>query len=269
MPFHIRLFRIRLFHIKLFPIRPFRIRLFQLGHSKLGYFEACALSSTVMMYADDACLTACNHDLNALELQLNDDLTKAQLWLQTNKLTVNVKKTKYVVIASKNKLKGLNHDPEIKINNQTVERMHSYKYLGIEIDESLNWQAQIEIICKKVSAGLGALKRIRDFVPHRILLKMCDALVLSYFQYCSEVWGCVGKCLSDKLQKLQNRAGRIITYSDYSVRSADILDILGWEILNINAPDNWELVYLKLEIISILPSLNLCLNQHPMFIHTT
>ena len=75
--------------------------------------------------------------------------------------------------------------------------MHSYKYLGIEIDESLIWQEHVEIIWKNVSAGLGDFKRIRNFVPHRILLKMYDTLVSPYFQYCSEVWASVRKCLPD------------------------------------------------------------------------
>ena len=46
---------------------------------------------------------------------------------------------------------------------------------------------------------------------------------------CSEEWGYLGKCVSDGLQKLQNRAARIITYSCYKHRSSDILNDLGWE----------------------------------------
>ena len=172
-------------------------------------FEACALSTTVMMYAYHTCLITCSDDFYSFEMQLSNDLNKPQLGLQGNKLAVNAKKTRYIVIASPNKLtNGLDHDPVINIHNQSIETMHCYKYLGIEIDESLNWQVHVEIICKKVSAGLGALKRIRDFVPHRILLKIYDILVSRYFQCCSEVSSCVGKYLSDRLQKLQNRAGR-------------------------------------------------------------
>ena len=60
---------------------------------------------------------------------------------------------------------------------------------------------------------------------------MYDALVAPYFDYCSEVRGCMGKGLCDRLQRLQNRAGRIITFSDYNTRSADILQDLGWDTL--------------------------------------
>ena len=49
-------------------------------------------------------------------------------------------------------------------------------------------------------------------------LRMYEALVTPYFDYCSEVWGCMGKGLCDsRLQRLQNRAGRIITFSEYII----------------------------------------------------
>ena len=74
--------------------------------------------------------------------------------------------------------------------------------------------------CPSVKSYLQVLKRIRSLVPRQTLLKMYDALVAPYFDYCSEVWGCMGKGLCDRLQRLQNRAGRIITFSDYNTRSA-------------------------------------------------
>ena len=79
--------------------------------------HACPISSTLMMYADDTCLTACAFDAETLEVQLNNDFKTIQTWLQANKLTLNVKKTKYVLIANQNKLSGLNHDFEIKIED--------------------------------------------------------------------------------------------------------------------------------------------------------
>ena len=95
----------------------------------------------------------------------------------------------------------------------------------------MGWQSQVDTICKKVSAGIGALKHIRSLVPHQTLLKMYEALVTPYFDYCSKVGGCTGKGLCDRLQRLQNRARRIITFRDYSTRSVDILQDLGWDTL--------------------------------------
>ena len=67
---------------------------------------------------------------------------------------------------------------------------------------ALNWQPQTDTMVKKLSACLGALKEVRDYAPHQALIRMYEALILPYFDYCSEVWGCLGKCLSSRLQKL-------------------------------------------------------------------
>ena len=60
---------------------------------------------------------------------------------------------------------------------------------------------------------------------------MYNALVMLYFSYCGAVWGNINKGLADKLQKLQNRAARILTFSNYDVRSSVLLDEVGWESL--------------------------------------
>ena len=150
-----------------------------------------------------------------------------------------------------------------------MTRVTNSRYLGIEVDKALGWQSQVDTICKKVSAGIGALKHIRSLVPRETLLKMYEALVTPYFDYCSEVWGYMGKGLCDRLQRLQNRAGRIITFRDYNTRSVDILQDLGWDTL--------EQRHSKQLPISVLKSLNnlypetlkKCLNQPPGFIPTT
>ena len=144
---------------------------------------------------------------------------------------LNVKKIKYINIESHYQLRHLNEDLNVRVDSQQFMWATTYRCLGIEVDETLGWQCQVDVICKKVSAGLGALKRIRSLVPHQTLLRMYEALVLPYLDYCSEVWGCMGKSQCDRLQRLQNRAGRIITFSDYSTRSAGILQDLRWDSL--------------------------------------
>ena len=125
----------------------------------------------------------------------------------------------------------MKHNFEINVNDQSLSRVGSYGYLGIEVDETLSWQTQVDTMVKKVSAGLGVLKKVRDLVPRQTLVRIYEALVLAYFDYCSEVWGSLGKRLSNRLQKLQSRAARIITFSGYEHRSTDDLNDLGWETL--------------------------------------
>ena len=189
------------------------------------------------MYADDTSLTLSTYDPTTLEEKLKKYLDEVQKWLKSNKLTLNVKKTKYMIIGSHYRLRHLNGDLNVTVNSQQLTRVTYYRNLGIEVDEALGWQSHVDTICKKVSAGIGALKHIRSLVPHPTLLKMYEALVTPYFDYCSKVWGCMGKGLCDRLQRLQNRAGRIIiTFRDYSTRSVDILQDLGWDTLEQRLP---------------------------------
>ena len=102
--------------------------------------EQCELSSKVEMYADDMSLTTSSPDPMTLEFKLNSDLEKIQNWSHSSKLILNVKKTKYAIIGSRYKLNNLNHDFIVSVDNREIERVTSYKYLRVEIDQTLSWR---------------------------------------------------------------------------------------------------------------------------------
>ena len=183
------------------------------------------------MYADDTTLTTSAEDPCVLEHKMNYDMKLIQSWLSANKLTLNAKKTKYMLIGSQFKLFQINGDFTIKVNNTPLERVIKHKSLGVQIDESLNWRPHIHIYSKKISAGIAILKRVSHFIPFDTRVNMYNAMVMPYFNYCGAVWGNINKGLADKLQKLQNRAVRILTFSNCDVRSSVLLDELGWERL--------------------------------------
>ena len=76
------------------------------------------------------------------------------------------------------------------------------------------------------------MKCIRNFVPHEILLTIYNSLIQPHFDYCGVVWGCCSKALSQKLQKLQNRAARIITFLNYDSSTDELFRDLNWSKLN-------------------------------------
>ena len=98
---------------------------------------ASGLSSTPRLYADDTCLTLTSHDPTDLQIKLNSDLNKVQSWLQENKLSLNVKKTKYSIIATQYKVAHLDHQPDVRINGHSVDRFRTHRYLGVDIDDTL------------------------------------------------------------------------------------------------------------------------------------
>jgi len=74
-----------------------------------------------------------------------------------------------------------------------------------------------------VSSSSWEHLRIKPFVPSETLIQLYTSLITPYFDYCSEVWCDLNQGISDKLQKMQNRAARISTGATYDIRSADML----------------------------------------------
>ena len=128
--------------------------------------------------------------------------------------------TKIVLLILYRCFKGSQFDPKIELGESVIKRVNKSKTLGIVINEHLSWNDQIQNVVAKVSKGIGMLRRIRQFV---LKSRIYNAIVLSNFDYCSLVWDNCCENLTDKLQKLQNRAARTITGRTYDVSSDDVL----------------------------------------------
>ena len=191
----------------------------------------CNLLSDVRMYADDTNLTFASSDPNELFSSMTHDLGNLKLWLDTNRLSLNVLKTKCMFTGTRQKISLLPSEQHILLNGHTIERVKSYKYLGVQIDETLSWEAHISEVAGKVAKVLAALRRLRPLCPQNILVTIYKSLIVPHFDYCGAVWGSIGNGLSLKLEKLQNRAARIITGSRWDARSAPLLHALNWDSL--------------------------------------
>ena len=81
----------------------------------------------------------------------------------------------------------------------------------------------IEKVCKKISSAIGALKRIKSFITTKTAVEVYFALIQPHFDYCCSVSDGLGETLSTKIQKLQNRAVRVITRSSYDTNASAVL----------------------------------------------
>lgn len=87
---------------------------------------------------------------------IKKNLAEIKTWLRAYKLSLNVKKTKYSVIASHNKLANLNYQFDVKIDEHFLVRAKSCKYLGIDLDEKLSWDSHVDnILSKKYPLASG------------------------------------------------------------------------------------------------------------------
>ena len=170
-------------------------------------------------------------DTVSIETPINQELKCLNKWLLANKLTLNVTKTEFMLITTRQKLTFIESNLNINIESQPIRQVKSVKTLGLHLQENLSWTKHTDHISKKVGPALGLLKRIRDLVNFDALLIISKALIQPHLDYGCVVWDGTDKSLAITLQKLQNGAARIITRFCYNVRSCDILADLGWETI--------------------------------------
>lgn len=191
----------------------------------------CLKNSDPALFADDTNLTVHGASASEIELKLEQDLNNVHQWLLANKLTLNVKKTEYMLIGSRQRLSQVITDPHLQIGSEKIKRVSTTKTLGVMVDEYITWDKHIDQITRKVSKGIGLLRRSKDLVNKKSLNSIYKVLILPHFDYCALVWDNCSITLQNKLEKLQNKAGRIITGDSYDTPSDIVMKKLGWERL--------------------------------------
>ena len=107
------------------------------------------------------------------------------------------------------------------------------KTKALQTDCFQSWKNNTKNVCRKITAGICALRRIKPFVDKETLISVYSAIVRPHFDYCCEVWDVLGETQSKRLQKLQNRAARVIMNMSNDIDSSIALSALGWEPLNL------------------------------------
>ena len=192
-----------------------------------------------ILYADDTNLfTTVEYSLpisisNVSEI-LNNELKEINDCLSLNKLTLNIQKTKFMVFHPYQKdIAGL--IPMLKINDVEIERVSSFKCLGILFDENMSWKCHTDMISNKLSKYTGILSKLKHYIPPYILRMLYFSMVNAHLNYGILVWGFV----PTRLIKIQKRTIRTITCSKYNAHTEPlfkIMDILRLkDLLDINA----------------------------------
>ena len=186
----------------------------------LIYINDLPLVSNVfdmLMYADDTTLY-CNINQNISEEVINVELLKLWDWLGANKLSLNIAKTKYMVFHTSKRNMIY---PNLKVNNNTIERVTEFNFLGVILHSHMTWNKHINHISMKIARSIGILYRLRNIYPESVLVTIYNTLILPHFHYCLLLWGSVVK-ENHSLHLLQKKAVRIITNSDYLAHTEPI-----------------------------------------------
>jgi len=121
---------------------------------------------------------------------------------------------------------------DVSVNNDKLELVNKFKYLGVWIDENISWSDHIDAMCKKVSQRLGILKRVRPYINLETSKKLYNALILPLLEFNCVVWSNTTETNLNRVQKLQNRAARIILRCPFRTHVDDMLKVLKWQRCN-------------------------------------
>lgn len=173
-----------------------------------------------VIYADDTNVIHFGQDLKSVVDTVNEELDKINIWLKSNKLVLNLKKSHYVVF-HRARFK-ISDDFKVKLQGYNLERKSSSKFLGITIDQKLNWAEHLSILSKQISRNIGILYKCRCFVSKHTLRSLYFSFIESHLAYCIEIWGNVDLKYISSLIKLQKKVVRIITFSPYLAHTASL-----------------------------------------------
>ena len=159
----------------------------------------CLHNACPRMYADDTNITLTAKTLTELKQEITPEFSNLNCWLRTNRLSLNVAEA--------------GDEVDMRINDEMIRRVDHTKSLGLAI---------LVKSCRR-NMQESFLSTLFQLI---LRLKFLTRIVLPNFDFCSPVWDCLSGQSRDKLQKLQNRAARVITKLPLDTSSNLLLDTL-------------------------------------------
>ena len=135
------------------------------------------------MYADDTTLSTTlqfNNQSIHNSLVINNALKDFSNWLELNKLSLNVKKTKYMIFHHQNKKFT---EPNLYLNNVNIEQVKTFTFLGLIMDDHLTWKAHTNKIASKLSRASGIINKIKNILPLSIKVTLYNTFVLPHIYF--------------------------------------------------------------------------------------
>ena len=149
--------------------------------------QKCSNLFKFILFADDTNLFASNNNLNDLMSSVNDELVNLNQWFMANKLSLNVKKTNYILFGRKGK--NVQEIFCLSINGINIDRVEFTKFLGVYIDENLNWKKHASEMSSKISRSIGIMSKVKYILSRKLLKTLYFSLIHSYLNYCIIIWG--------------------------------------------------------------------------------
>lgn len=192
------------------------------------------VNSSIKLFADDCVIYRVISNSSDTAM-LQTDLDNISAWCTSWHMRLNTNKCKVMRISRSADCSNVYN---YHLEGLVLEKVMSYKYLGVHLTANLSWEKHIEYISNNANRMLGYLRRNFYMAPSSLKLLLYKTLVRSKLEYASSVWDPGLDYLSNTLESVQNRSARFIL-SDYH-RNASVSSMK----LSLNLP----LLYLRRQL---------------------
>ena len=175
--------------------------------------------TTLYNYADDNTVSYSHKDIETLKETLISECLKLLKWFVDNQMQANPEKFQAISVGKKTQSAMTN----IEIADVSIPCADHVKLLGIELDYKLDFDVQVTQICKKAARQLNVLQRLSNFLNEKSRFLIYKSFIQSNFNYCPLVWHFCSKTNTEKLEKIQYRALKIV-FNDYVSNYATLLE---------------------------------------------
>ena len=149
-----------------------------------------------LLFADDSSMFVSGKNPDELVNIMNAEMTKIVNWLRTNKLSLNLKKTHFIILRKKRDKITLQND--LIVYDVVINRTNHTRFLGVMVDQHLTFESHVKYIKGKISRGIGILYKAKRILKESSLYY---AFIYPYFTYCITVWGNTYPSVLDPLIK--------------------------------------------------------------------
>jgi len=173
-----------------------------------------------ILFADDTNLLLNDTNLNNLIKNANIEIQKISDWLKINKLSLNIKKTHFILFHFHQR--KLIQNLSIRIDDCELERVSHTKFLGIILHENLSWKKHVSVLANKINKNIGILKVLQSKLPISALFMLYNTLIYPYLQYCNIAWASKVTTHIDSLNILQRKALRVVCKANWQAHSTPL-----------------------------------------------
>jgi hypothetical protein len=184
------------------------------------------------IYADDTQIYTCFNprvpgDTVVALFKLQRCIGKIKQWMDENKLKLNEEKTEFFIAGSKNTLTFLD-TVSLNVCGSDVTPTETVKNLGVHLDSSLTMSDHITSICRALNYQLRNIWRIRKYITKDTCNHAIRSLILSRLDYSNSLLYGISSKDTQKLQKIQNRAARLIFQVGRREHTSPLIKELHW-----------------------------------------